>query len=166
MLVKNILKKIYVYYKSIIVFKNNLILKIIWVKLWKKVVFLSNFDIDNPRNLKIWDYTEINPGCTFNAINWISIWKNVLIAKNCWFFSSNHIFSDINKNINEQWMSKFESPIVISDNVWVWYNSIILKGVSIWQWCVIWAWSVVTKDIPPYSIVWWVPAKILFNRKW
>lgn len=39
-----------------------------------------------------------------------------------------------------------------------------LPWVNIWDGAVIWAWSVVTKNIPAYSIVWWNPAKVIKYR--
>ena len=39
-----------------------------------------------------------------------------------------------------------------------------MSWVHIWQWAVIAAWAVVTKDIPPYAIAWGVPAKVIKYR--
>ncbi len=49
-------------------------------------------------------------------------------------------------------------------DVWIGTNAILLPGVKIGIWAVIGAWSVVTKDVPPYAIVWWVPASIIKYR--
>ena len=53
------------------------------------------------------------------------------------------------------------SPIVIGDDVWIGFNSIILKGVKIGRGVIVAAGSVVTKDIPEFSIVAGNPAKIV-----
>ena len=45
-----------------------------------------------------------------------------------------------------------KGPIIVGDDVWIGYGAIILSGVNIGRGCVIGANSVVTKDIPPYSI--------------
>lgn len=58
-----------------------------------------------------------------------------------------------------------KEPPVIEDNVWMGANCIVMKGVTIGEGCVIGANSVVTKDIPPYSIAVGSPAKVLKNRK-
>ena len=55
-------------------------------------------------------------------------------------------------------------PIIVCDDVWLAYGCKILSGVSIWKGAIVSAFSVVTKDVPPYSIVGWVPAKILKYR--
>ncbi|WP_051350463.1 acyltransferase [Dyadobacter alkalitolerans] len=53
------------------------------------------------------------------------------------------------------------SPIVIEDNVWISYNSCILKGVKIGKGAIVGAGSVVSKDVPPFTIVAGNPAVII-----
>jgi acetyltransferase-like isoleucine patch superfamily enzyme len=53
------------------------------------------------------------------------------------------------------------SPIIIGDRVWIGFNSIILKGVTIGEGAIVGAGSVVTKDVPPWTIVGGNPAKII-----
>lgn len=57
-----------------------------------------------------------------------------------------------------------KGDIVIDDDVWIGYGSIILSGVHIGQGAIIAAGAVVTKDIPPYSIAGGCPAKVLKYR--
>lgn len=52
-------------------------------------------------------------------------------------------------------------PIIIDEHVWICNRAIILKGVSIGKGSVIAAGAVVTKDIPPFSLVAGNPAKII-----
>lgn len=52
-------------------------------------------------------------------------------------------------------------PVVIEDDVWIGFNSTILKGVTLGKGSIIAAASVVTKDVPPGSIVAGNPAKII-----
>jgi acetyltransferase-like isoleucine patch superfamily enzyme len=56
-----------------------------------------------------------------------------------------------------------EKEIVIKDDAWLGYNSIILKGVTIGEGAIIAAGSVVTKDVEPYTIVAGNPAKFIKN---
>lgn len=53
------------------------------------------------------------------------------------------------------------SPIVIGNDVWIGFNSIILKGVTIGRGAIVAAGSVVTKDIPEFSIAAGNPARIV-----
>lgn len=59
----------------------------------------------------------------------------------------------------ELWTDTF-----IGHDVWIGTNAIILPWVNIGTWAVIGAGSVVTRDVPPYAIVGWVPAKIIKYR--
>ena len=52
-------------------------------------------------------------------------------------------------------------PVVIGDKVWIGFNAIILKGVTVGEGAVIAAGSVVTKDVPPYCIVAGNPARVV-----
>ncbi len=52
-------------------------------------------------------------------------------------------------------------PVVIGDHVWIGCRAIILKGVRIGTGAIVAAGSVVTKDVPPYSVVGGVPARVL-----
>ena len=64
----------------------------------------------------------------------------------------------IAKNEDKGW------DVTIGHDVWIGLRSIVLPWVHIWHGAVVGAGSVVTKDIPPYAIVWWVPAKIIKYR--
>lgn len=54
--------------------------------------------------------------------------------------------------------------IVVEDDVWIGYNSIIMSGVTIGQGAVIAAGAVVTKDVPAYAVVGGNPAKVIKYR--
>jgi len=58
-------------------------------------------------------------------------------------------------------------PIIIGNNVWIGSRALILKGVNIGDGAIIAAGAVVTKDVPPYTLVAGVPAKVIKeNVKW
>ena len=57
-----------------------------------------------------------------------------------------------------------KGDIVISDDVWIGYNAIVMSGVTIGQGAVVAAGAIVTKDVPPYAIVAGVPAKVVKYR--
>ena len=56
-------------------------------------------------------------------------------------------------------------PITIGDDVWIGSRVIILGGVNVGNGAVIGAGSVVTHDVPPYSVVGGNPARIIKSRK-
>ena len=57
-----------------------------------------------------------------------------------------------------------KGDIVISDDVWIGYGATILSGVKVSQGAVIASGAVVAKDVPPYTIVGGVPAKVIGYR--
>ena len=59
------------------------------------------------------------------------------------------------------WVHSDHRPVVIEDNVWIGEYSTILKGVTIGRGSIVGCHSVVTKDVPPYSIVAGNPAKVV-----
>lgn len=66
------------------------------------------------------------------------------------------------KNVAEAWDNK--GDIVIGNDVWIGYEAAILAGVTVGDGAVIGARVVVTKDVPPYTIVGGIPAKPIRKR--
>lgn len=89
----------------------------------------------------------------------ISIGNNVILAQNVVLSGLDHRFNDISTPISLQGVSKGE--IVIEDECWIGANSVITSGVNIGKHAVVAAGSVVTKDVPPYTVVAGCPAKII-----
>lgn len=71
----------------------------------------------------------------------------------------NHVFSDPNKPIIDQGITA--QGIVLEDDVWVGAGAIITDGVTVGRGAVIAAGAVVTKDVPPHSVVGGVPARVM-----
>ena len=66
------------------------------------------------------------------------------------------------KDIRDAWDNKGDT--VIGNDVWIGYEAVIMSGVTIGDGAVIGARAVVTKDVPPYTIVGGVPAKPIRRR--
>lgn len=92
----------------------------------------------------------------------ITIGQNVLIGPGCKIISFSHNFDDRQKLIMDQGISSHE--IVIKDDVWIGANAVILAGVTIGTGSVIAAGAVVATNVPPFSVVGGVPAKIIRKR--
>jgi acetyltransferase-like isoleucine patch superfamily enzyme len=65
------------------------------------------------------------------------------------------------RNNKKDWSNVVIKPVIISDKVWIGFNSIILKGVTIGEGAIVAAGSVVTKDVSAWTIVGGNPAKII-----
>ena len=92
----------------------------------------------------------------------ITIGNDVIIAQNVVLRSSNHSFTDTTVPIRYQ--GHESGYITIDDDVWIGANSVILPNVRIGSHSIVGAGSVVTKDIPPFSIYAGVPAKLIRKR--
>lgn len=56
---------------------------------------------------------------------------------------------------------EYARPVVIGDDVWIGGGATILPGVTIGKGCTVAAGSVVTKDVPPFSVVRGAPARVV-----
>ena len=89
----------------------------------------------------------------------VTVGNNVLFAQHVVLSGLNHNYQDVSKAPVEQGITTRE--IIIEDNVWIGANTTITAGVSIGKHSVIGAGSVITKNVPPYSVVAGNPGKIL-----
>ena len=108
-------------------------------------------------DISIGDHTRIGLGNTI--IGPVKIGNEVIIAQNVALSALNHKFEDVTKSIVDQGVETVQ--ITISNNVWIGANSAILAGVHIGEHAIVGAGSVVTKDVPSYSVVVGNPAKIV-----
>lgn len=112
--------------------------------------------------LKMGDHSNIGPYSYIGCSGYIEIGNNVMISPRVSIYAENHVFSRTDLLLKEQGVEK--QFVIIEDDCWIAANSIILAGVRIGKGSVIAAGSVVTKDIPPYSIAAGVPAKVIKSR--
>ena len=105
----------------------------------------------------IGDYTRI--GIHNTIIGPVCIGNHVNLAQGITVTALNHNFPDAEKRIDEQGVST--APVTIEDDIWIGANATILPGVNIGQHSVVAAGAVVTKDVPPHSLVAGVPAKVI-----
>lgn len=100
----------------------------------------------------------INRNSLIVSMEQIEIGSGVTIGPNVCIYDHDHnLFEDKTRPF-------LTSPVIIGNNVWIGANSVVLKGVKIGYGAVVAAGAVVTKDVPPYSIVGGVPARVLKYR--
>jgi virginiamycin A acetyltransferase len=155
---------------------------------WPYTIFLKNF-INQP-NIEIGDYTYFNdfrlqsdnirqliaPYMHPSAPEKLIIGKFVQIAHGVQFITSsaNHQmdgFSTYPFNVcGEPWSSSYQAnwpnkgDTVIGNDVWIGHEALIMPAVTIGDGAIIASRSVVTKDVPPYTIVGGNPAKVIRQR--
>lgn len=157
----------------------------------KQTVYLKNV-ITNP-NIEVGDYTMYNDfvddPAKFEKNNVLYHYPinndKLVIGKFCSiacgakfiFNSTNHTMKSLSiypfplffeewnldkKDVTKSWDNK--GDIIIGNDVWIGYEAVILAGVTIGYGAIIGTRAVVTKDVPPYTIVGGVPAKPIRKR--
>lgn len=103
------------------------------------------------KGLIIGDNSSIGPHGYVGCSGKIIIGKNVMFGPKCSLFAENHNFDYVDKSIKSQGVN--QKGIIVEDDCWIGSNVIILDGVIIGKGSVIGAGTIITKDIPPHSIV-------------
>lgn len=151
--------------------------------------FSSIGDNSNLLKSKVSDYVAINRNCVLDKsemgfgsyINQNTTLKNAIVGKFCcisWnvclYGGSSHNYQAPSMYTAYHWKHIFGSSVdtnteekkksVIGNDVWIGNGAIVINGVSIGDGTIIGAGAVVTKDVPPYSVVAGVPAKVIKKR--
>lgn len=113
------------------------------------------FYTDFGKNTHLGKDVFINSGCHFQDQGGIEIGDGVMLGHNVVLATINHDLSPMQNRKNHY------APIKIGAHVWIGSNAAILPGVSIGEWSVIAVGAVVTKDVPPFTVVGGVPAQII-----
>jgi acetyltransferase-like isoleucine patch superfamily enzyme len=113
--------------------------------------------------LTMGDNSNIGPYNYIGCSGKITIGNNVMLAPRVSIYAENHVFDHPELLIRDQGVEKKE--VIIEDDCWLAANSIILAGVTIGQGSIVAAGSVVTENVPAYSLVAGVPAKFIKSRK-
>jgi acetyltransferase-like isoleucine patch superfamily enzyme len=110
--------------------------------------------------IRIGSGTFLNMGVMVAAVELVAIGDHCMLANGCFVTDGNHRFDDPDEPVPWQGFST-KGPTRIGDNVWCGANVVVTSGVTIGERCVIGANSVVTTDIPPFSIAAGAPARVL-----
>ena len=94
------------------------------------------------------------------AVELVEIGEHCMFANGCFVTDGNHRFDDPDKPVPWQGFSS-KGPTRVGDNVWCGANVVVASGVTIGERCVIGANSVVTEDIPAFSIAAGAPARVI-----
>jgi acetyltransferase-like isoleucine patch superfamily enzyme/glycosyltransferase involved in cell wall biosynthesis len=118
---------------------------------------------DLGEGLEIGDRSNIGAYCYLGAYGGITIGREVMMGPRVSLFAENHNFERTDISMRQQGVTR--RRIVIEDDCWLASGSVILAGVTIGKGSIIAAGAVVTKEVPPYSIVGGNPAKIIRSRQ-
>jgi maltose O-acetyltransferase len=152
---------------------SNVITGGLWRRLraWLVRAFIleggSNLDISRMvylgfgRGIRIGDNSGLGAGAELHGP--LTIGSNVMISPAVLIHTRNHEFSDTKIPINAQ---GYRAPrlVTIEDDVWVGARVIILPGVTIGRGSVVGAGTVLSRSVPPYSIVAGNPGRAVRSR--
>ena len=123
------------------------------VRIWSKIIKAKIYTGQNGV-LKVGKNSRVN-GAHIDAQKAVIIGENVRIAPYTIILDSD--FHDLKNHFTEG----AAAPVVIEDNVWLATRCTILKGVTVGRNSVVATGAVVTKDVPPNTVVAGVPAKVI-----
>lgn len=114
------------------------------------------------KGLIVGDNSNIGAYCYVGCSGGIRIGSNVMMSPRVSLYAENHNFAEVTRPMKEQGVTR--QSIIIEDDCWIASHSVVLAGVTIGRGSIVAAGSVVTKDVPPYSIVAGSPARVLRSR--
>jgi acetyltransferase-like isoleucine patch superfamily enzyme len=129
-------------------------------------VLLGPFSVINSRDAHIAldDHTSIGSHCRIGSqTGGVRIGRYVMIGAYSYVGGGSHTFKDLDKPMLLQPFNS-KGGVDIEDDVWLGSHVAVIDGVTIGKGSVIGAHSLVTKDVPPYSITYGVPARVHGSR--
>ena len=125
---------------------------------YKMSTFIGrSVDLRSPYRISIGGNSNINKHCLLDGRGGLTIGNCVDIAQDVYIWTEQHDY-------NSPDYKAVCSPVVIDDYVWIASRATILPGVTIGRGAVVACGAVVTKDVPPLTVVGGIPAKIIGER--
>jgi acetyltransferase-like isoleucine patch superfamily enzyme len=126
------------------------------------VLEVSSGLASNQGSIRLGTRSSMGDYCYVGGAGGVEIGKGVLIGQYVSFHSQNHNFRALDRTIREQGVTSL--GVKVADDCWIGAGARILDGVHIGEGSVIAAGAVVTKSVPPRSIVAGVPGRVVGTR--
>lgn len=125
------------------------------------------YSLEKTNHTRIGDECYIGPDITITPLGRDDITDDVLVLKDRVAISPNVQFLASMHPEQSRLSEKYSSidPITVEDDAWIGAGATILAGVTVGECSIVGASAVVTKDVPPYTIVGGVPAEKIKNIK-
>ena len=114
--------------------------------------------VDYPWNISIGNQSSIGEHAWVYGLDKIRIGSHCCIGEDVRLLTGSH-------DVRSPYFNLMTKPITVQDNVWIATGAIVLPGVTIGEGAVVAAGAVVTKDVPPWTIVAGNPAKVVKRRE-
>lgn len=137
--------------------RHFLLRRMYFVKIGEGSYLHMGVQYKRPRSIEIGRHTIVNPGVLLDGRIRLKIGDNVDIGEGVAFYCGGH-------DVQSPDYRAFMDPTTVGDRACIYARAMIIRGVDIGEGAVIAAGSIVTKDVPPYTIVAGVPAKKVGDR--
>ena len=141
------------------------------IKVGDNVELLGNLSALGPGKITIGSHSTIRACSEVQAIDSVTIGNHVIISNNVLITDNNNhptcprlrLEMSQNGTYSELWHWRYSDsrPVKIDNNVWIGRYATILKGVNIGEGSIVACNALVTKDVPPYSVVAGNPARVV-----
>lgn len=126
----------------------------------KEIDIRSNSFLADGRYLRMADRSSIGPNCKIYGAD---LGYGVIVGPHCVFFKENRAADDLSKPVGAHGTTAIKVPVV-EDFAWVGERVLVLQGRRIGKGAIVGAGAVVTRDVPPFSIVGGNPARVIGHR--
>ncbi|MFL5904436.1 MAG: acyltransferase [Solirubrobacteraceae bacterium] len=120
--------------------------------------------------VEIGSRSELNAGCVLDCVSGIAIGDDVLVAAEVYIADHDSHSADWEvrrrdhldrREGRRDWSLVPQAPVRIEDKAWIGRRAMIFKGVTVGEGAIVGAGSVVTRSVPPWTLVAGVPAREL-----
>lgn len=123
----------------------------LWAKIWENCNIWNNVYIDT--DVIIWNWVKVQN--SVNMYKWLEVADDVFIGPSVTFTNDLYPRAFI-------WWEEKIVPTKVEKWASIWANATIKCGAVIGKYSLVWAWTMVIEDVPPYAIVVWNPGKIIW----
>ena len=110
-----------------------------------------------PWCLAVGDNSWIAGGASLYSVDDITIGANAVVSEGAFLCTASHDITSPSFELQTK-------PLVVGDSAWICSRAIVLPGVTVGEGAVVAAAAVVTKDVPPWTVVAGNPAKVIKKR--
>jgi acetyltransferase-like isoleucine patch superfamily enzyme len=120
-------------------------------------VVYGGAEIRHPKNITIGEGSVIGKQAILDGRMGLTIGRRVNLSTGAWIRTLQH-------DLRSPDFADDGGPVTVGDYAWISCRAVILPGVTIGEGAVVAAGAVVTKDVPPYTVVGGVPARFVAER--
>ena len=135
-----------------------MLLRMFGAKIGRSCRLTSSMEVWVPSRLRMGSFVWIDRNVYLYNVDRITIGDNAIISDGAYICTASH-------DISRRDFPLVTAPVTIGAGAWVAAHACVMPGVTIGEGAVVAAGAVVTKDVPPWTVVGGNPAKFIKERK-